>query len=274
MPFLASVQIVGVQGLTEQILDAKYDVPPGQDMEVKKSGKLLILSNDAVIAVKTTNFSDESGNYATVIKKEMENEARNFLAAACLFLISKAPNENKHKTHPEIRRSSQYRWQTQIQVYADTLTHAPNAKKASQCTEQQNHTTEQPRKLHKSSTERQTEEQSEQNTSRPSQAPAQGKQVDMEQKLKEIKERLTKKIDGRLALLEEKYNEVEAKLTKTLESMDKMTQCFEKCEDRISEQQNKEMAIVEDKLKKNRTGYWPQSKDKSKTPIPGNTMQC
>lgn len=48
--------------------------------------------------------------------------------------------------------------------------------------------------------------------------------------------------------IEKKYNEPEEKLTKTLESMDKMTQYFDKYEERISETQVRIMVIVEKQI--------------------------
>lgn len=156
--------------------------------------KKILQPNNAIIAIKRTNLTKERGKYAIVIKKEMGREARNFLDAACQFLTLKTPDENKHNTHPEIRRSSPNRWLTQIQIHAETLTYVEDGPL--------------PRKPPNTWTNRvvllnllgngKPKSNPSKTSSRPSQAPVKGKQVDVEQKLKEIEERLNKSIDERL----------------------------------------------------------------------------
>ena len=83
---------------------------------------------------------------------------------------------------------------------------------------------------------------------RPSQEKVQVKNSDFEDKLREIKERLNKKVEEKMAQLEKKYSELEDKLTKALESMERMTQSFEKYEERITDKQNKTLEIVEKQI--------------------------
>jgi hexokinase len=70
----------------------------------------------------------------------------------------------------------------------------------------------------------------------------------LRKKLKEIEERLHKKMEERLAQLERKYQELEEKLAMTLESMNKMTMNFEKYEERSAEKQDQILMMVEKQI--------------------------
>ena len=74
--FLASVEIIGVQGLMEEILDAKIEVSSDQGMDVEKSGREILLTNEGVISVEKTNLTEERGKYAIVCKKDKVKEVR------------------------------------------------------------------------------------------------------------------------------------------------------------------------------------------------------
>lgn len=88
------MQIIGVQGLTEEILDAKIDVSSGQGMDVEKSGRGTLLRNEAVIVVEKTNLTEEREKYAIVCKKDRNQEVNNFLDSACQFL---SENDRRRK---------------------------------------------------------------------------------------------------------------------------------------------------------------------------------
>ena len=121
--FLASVEIIGGQGINEEILNAKIDASSDQGMEVEKSGRQILLTNEGVISIEKTNLTEERGKYAIVCKKDKVKEVREFLDAACTYILGNTAEEIKHKTHPEIRRSSPNRWQTQLQAFAETMNH-------------------------------------------------------------------------------------------------------------------------------------------------------
>jgi hypothetical protein len=66
-----------------------------------------------------------------IVEKKKENEIKEKLNIAFSYINENIPENAKHETHPEIRRAATNRWSTQIQEYAakyqhnDDKTHLP-----------------------------------------------------------------------------------------------------------------------------------------------------
>ena len=71
-------------------------------MKVEKSGREILLTSEGVISIKKTNLTEERGKYAIVCKKDKVKEVREFLDAACTYILGNTAEEIKHKTHPEV----------------------------------------------------------------------------------------------------------------------------------------------------------------------------
>jgi hypothetical protein len=123
--FLAATQIIGVQGLTEEILEAKFDTNESDGSIKQKSARELLTGHYSVIALEKTNLSEERGKYAIICQRENEKETKDFLDAVTGFINENADWDMKHLTHPEVRRASSNRWSTQIQEYAESFHKKP-----------------------------------------------------------------------------------------------------------------------------------------------------
>ena len=249
--YLESVQLIGVQGLNEKILAAKIDVTRDQGMIIEKSVREVLTTNEAVLSIEKTNLTEERGKYVIICKKEKEAEVKDFLDDACQYIAANVDKTIKHETHPDIRRSSPNRWQTQIQTYANTMTQAedgPLPRKPPNAWGNKVILINDPESFPKLPGRSKPRETQKKTQEKPSQEQTQGNQGEFEKKVKEIEERLNKKIEERLAQLESKYQELEARLAKTLEAMDNMTTNFIKFEERSSEKQDRILETVEKQI--------------------------
>ena len=246
--FLESTQLIGIQGLNEEILKTKIDVSQEDEMGTEKSVRDIILSNETVMSIEKTNLTEERGKYVIVCKKEKEQEAKKFLEAACSFISENITEDIRHETHPKIRLSSSNRWQTQIQTFAETLTQVedgPLPRKPPNAWGNKVVLINDPENFPKLPGKKKPRENENQNQERSSREKNQVNQDALEDRLKEIEERLHKKMEERLSQMERKYQELEEKLAKTLESMNKMTMNFEKYEERSAEKQDQILVMVE-----------------------------
>mgnify|MGYP003492990338 CR=1 FL=1 len=234
--YLASVELVGVQGLTDEILAAKIDFTEGEDMLEEKSVKEILLSNDAILGIEKTNLSEERGKYIMICKKEKEQEVRKFLDGVCKHVEENIDCNIKHPTHPEIRRSSQNKWQTQLQQFAETISQTeevPLPRKPPNAWNNRVIMVNDPESFPKLPGNNQGKQNQKKIPRESTKEAIQNSPVDFETRLKEIEDRLNQKMEEKMQMMEKKYQELEEKLNKTFEAMERMSQCIEKYEERV-----------------------------------------
>lgn len=64
--FLASTQIVGVQGLTEAALKSTIGYRDGNGMDIEMRVRDLMTKHQGILALEKTNLSEERGKYVLV----------------------------------------------------------------------------------------------------------------------------------------------------------------------------------------------------------------
>lgn len=82
--FLASTQIVGIQGLTEAALDSTISYRDGNDMEIETKARDLLTKNQGILALEKTNLSEERGKYVLVCEIS-GGEMKEFIDFACKY---------------------------------------------------------------------------------------------------------------------------------------------------------------------------------------------
>ena len=111
--FLASTQIVRIQGLTEAALESIIGYRDGNGMEIETKARDLLTKYHGVLALEKTNLTEERGKYVLVCEKG-DGETREFIDFACRSLNDERTEQIRHNTHSEIRRASSTKWSTQI----------------------------------------------------------------------------------------------------------------------------------------------------------------
>lgn len=141
-----------------------------------------------------------------ICKMDKEQKVREFLDVACKFVNENIKCEIKYRTHPEMRRPSPNRRQTQIQMFAEEVSKAqykahlprqpPNARnnKIVMINDQESF----PKRPGK------TEE-------KKSPIKNQIYQKDLEKKLADIEERMKKKIEERIEKMKQRCSKLEIK---------------------------------------------------------------
>jgi exonuclease VII large subunit len=161
---------------------------------------------------------------------------RNFLDDACKFIEGKIDSSIKHSTHPDIRRSSQNKWQTQLQMFAETISQSEDGPLPRQPPNSWNNKVimvNDPESFPKFSGKSKTKQNPTKSQKEPAREVSQKSQEDLETRLKEIEDRMNKKMEEKMEMMEKKYRELEEKLNMTLEAMEKMSQGFERYEERV-----------------------------------------
>ena len=191
---------------------AKIDFTEGEGMLEEKSVKEILLSNDAIMGIEKTNLSEERGKYIIVCKKEREQEVRKFLDEACKLIEENIDFNIKHPTHPEIRRSSQNKWQTQLQLFAETISQTeevPLPRKPPNAWNSRVILVNDPESFLKLPGNNQNKQSQRKNQKEPIKEVTQNSPGDLETRLKEIEDRMNKKMEEKMQLMEKKCQELE-----------------------------------------------------------------
>jgi hypothetical protein len=267
--FLAGTHIIGVQGLTEEILDAEFDTNDSDGNIKKKTARELITAHYSVIALEKTNLTTERGKYSVICKRESEKQTKEFLDELTMFINASASWEIKHITHPEIRRSSSSKWSTQIQEYAasfnkitedEDLPRNPpkNAwnKKIVLINEPEEFPALQP--TPRTSNVRKVARIAEKS---PNLQQKVTETQEFEEKIKEIEERINKSVEEKINRLEQRCSDLEKSLTRMMEVFDSFAKNFSKSEERAIAAEQKAQKISEIHLETMKSQFQEQAKD-------------
>jgi hypothetical protein len=237
--FLATTQVIGIQGLTEELLKAEFSTNEKDGSIKMRTAREILTGHFSIISLEKTNLSKERGKYNLICKKNQEKEAREFIDAATKYINEVADWEDKHVTYPEIRRSSPNRWNSEIQEYAETLHKTQEEeylpRKPPNAWNQKIIFDNDPEKfppLQEAPTPKVK------NSKKLSKAPE--KTINQEpknntktsEKMKEIEERINRQVEERIKRLEEKCAHLEENVSQLLNMFDSFSKSFQKAEER------------------------------------------
>ena len=244
--FLEETQIIGIQGLTEEILD--FDIRCNdRGTEVTKSVREIITEFPSVYSLEKTNLTSERGKYMLIIEKKKESEIKEKIDMAFEYINEKIPEEARHPTHPEIRRATTNRWATQIQEYAEKYQHNDDQQKLPKrppnAWDRKIILVNDPESFPKLMVQKKAPEQKK--TTPEKNLP---RENDFDKKLKEIEERISKQFEDRIKKMEQKCDELQERINKTLLTIDNLAENFLKSEDRTKMMFDQQMKNITTQL--------------------------
>ena len=228
--FLASTQVVGIQGLTEHALDATISYKNGKGLEVESKARDFLTQHYGVYALEKTNLTEERGKYVLVC--ENNEDTREFVDYACEYLNDETTEQVRHKTHSEIRKASSNKWSTQIQQYAKEIIviedDTPLPRKPPNAWQNRVILFNDPENFPNLPSK--PKEKRDKPTREKTQTKESPTTSEIEKRLKEIEERMNQKMEEKIQRLEQRWQELEKSLALTMETINRMVSTYERTE--------------------------------------------
>lgn len=74
--FLASTQVIGLEGLSEELLEAKFSTTEPNGTTKMRTAREILTGHFSIIALEKTNLSKERGRYNIICQKSQEKEVK------------------------------------------------------------------------------------------------------------------------------------------------------------------------------------------------------
>jgi hypothetical protein len=228
--FLASTQVVGIQGLTEQALYATISHLDGKALEVESKARDFLTQHYGVYALEKTNLTEERGKYVLVCANN--EDTKEFVDFAVEHLNNETTEQVRHNTHSEIRKASSNKWSTQIQQYAKEIVviddDTPLPRKPPNAWQNRVILINDPENFPNLPSK--PKEKRDKPTKEKIQAKESPSTSEVEKRLKEIEERINQKMEEKIQRLEQRCQELEKSLALTMETMNRMVLTYERTE--------------------------------------------
>ena len=228
--FLSSTQVVGIQGLTEQALDATISHLDGKALEVESKARDFLTQHYGVYALEKTNLTEERGKYVLVCANN--EDTKEFVDFAVEHLNNETTEQVRHNTHSEIRKASSNKWSTQIQQYAKEIVviddDTPLPRKPPNAWQNRVILINDPENFPNLPSK--PKEKRDKPTKEKIQAKESPSTSEVEKRLKEIEERINQKMEEKIQRLEQRCQELEKSLALTMETMNRMVLTYERTE--------------------------------------------
>jgi hypothetical protein len=247
--FLSTTHVVGIQGITEQLLDKSIECNFGGH-HFHRTPRELLTDHENILRIEKTNLSGERGKYLLICEKKNEKEVKEYIDKALEYFNTNVAEQVRHSTHPEVRRSSPTKWTTQIQEYTDNYQNPaserlprnpPNAwnNKIVLVNDLENFPTIQKEACQKTN-----------KPTRQSKNPErqEKEETELQKRLKKIEENINKKFEERIQDLEKKYTDLKNELNGMMDAIDRLAETFKKTEERAQAAADKQLNTIMAKL--------------------------